>query len=64
MGECGRSAAAGLTQRARDGRPNEALAEVVLLNPAESSRRAGSVPASSHSKRSQIAIPPNQTQTP
>ena len=33
-----RSAAAGLTQRARDGRPNAVRAEVVLLNPAASSR--------------------------
>ena len=62
--EGSRSAAAGVTHRARDGRPNAVRAECVPLNLAASSRRKGRVPARGHSRRSQIAIPPNQTQTP
>ena len=64
VGEGRRSAAAGVTDHARDDRLNAVRGENGLLNPAASSRRKGRVPARGHSRRSQIAIPPNQTQTP
>ena len=56
VGEGRHKAAAGVTECARDGRPNAVRGERVPLKPAASSRRKRQLRASSHSKRSRTEV--------
>ena len=56
VGEGRHKAAAGVTECARDGRPNDVRGERVPLKPAGSSRRKRQLRARTHSKRSRTAV--------